>query len=233
MRIKPLLILLIFLISLSPAKGQEAGDVNRDMLFWGFYEFGFRMHRQWAVNFKHQFRLNENISRFDYSAIDAELEFRQSRFLRLYASYRLNTRNHWRDGWRWSQQIRATASLRFNAGDFRFYNRSRLQSGLEDVFDRELNDFNSIFYRNRTRVKYSIDERWDVYAFYEMYFRLGIKHPDESSINRHRYSVGCNFQYNPRENVRVFVMYQDQVRNDRPDQRYFIGVGYTRTIKLY
>lgn len=225
-------ILILCLLLPEVAFAQE-NAVERDAFFWGYYEFEFELPKDFVANFKNQVRLNENATRFDYTAIDVGLLHKTARWLRLSATYRYNLKNHWRDGWLNRHQIRGNISLRHRFDDFKVYNRSRFQTGVEDAFGAASEVGTSDwFYRNRTRVKYYINKRWDVYAYFEAYFRLGAKEPAEQYIYRTRVSVGANFALNSRESIRFFLVQDEQERRNRRSQRYFIGLGYNRTIDL-
>lgn len=213
------------------ANAQES-SVERDLYFWGYYEFEFVLHKDWNILFKNQVRLNENVSRFDYTAIDLEIEHETADWLRLSATYRYNLKNDLEDGWLNRHQVRGTASLRYEVDDFRFYNRSRIQTGVEDAFGVAEVSNNDLFYRNRTRVKYSITNRWDVFGYFESYWRLGARAPDEGYIFRKRYGLGADFEVNSRESIRFFYVMDEQIRNSRPSWRYFMGFGYSRTFDL-
>jgi len=235
-RIIPFVLLVFLLLSklaLAQSEGGEGPDVRRDAQTWNYYELAFRVHKKWQLNFKNQIRLNENMTRFDYTAFNFEANYRAARWLRVSGSYRFNIKNHWRDGWLNRHQVRATASLRHRIGDFKFYNRNRIQTGVEDAFSESDETDSNLFYRNRTRVKWTVTERWDVYGFFEAYWRLGKAPVSEGLLYRKRYSVGANYVLSSRESLRVFAVYQDQVRRRRPDQRYVLGIGYTRTFKTY
>lgn len=207
-------------------------SVERDLYFWGYYSFEFVVHKDWNILFKNQVRLNENISRFDYTAIDVEIEHETADWLRLSATYRYNLENDIEDGWLNNHQLRATASLRYDWEDFRIYNRNRVQTGVEDALAAGEVTNNDLFYRNRTRLKYELSRRWEVYGFFEAYFRLGAPEPDEGFIYRKRYGLGADFEVNSRESIRLFYVWDEQVRGGRPSFRYFIGFGYSRSIDL-
>ncbi len=206
--------------------------VERDAFFWGYYEFEFDVHNDWSIGFKNQMRLNENASRFDYTALDVGVEHKTTKWLRLSATYRYSLKNHWRDGWLNRHQLRGNILFRHKINDILFDNRNRFQTGLEDTFgDAESGD-NNIFYRNRTRVKIDLSARWDVYAYFEAYFRIGPVGADDGYIYRTRFGAGANYTINSRESIRLFVVQDEQVRRSRPSQRYFIGFGYNRTFDL-
>lgn len=225
--------ILIFCLLLPVIASAQEDAVERDAYFWGFYEFEFELPKDFVANFKNQVRLNENATRFDYTAIDVGLLHKTKKWLRLYVTYRYSLKNHLEDGWLNRHQIRGNISLRHKFEHFKIYNRNRFQTGIEDAFSA--NDevgTTEWFYRNRTRVKYYINKRWDVYAFFEAYFRLGAKEPSEQHIYRTRVSVGANFELNSRESIRFFLVQDEQERSNRRSQRYFIGLGYNRTIDL-
>lgn len=225
-----LIVVIVILLCVSQkAHAQEPGAIREDLQSWNYYELQFRVHKKWQLNFKNQIRLNENLTRFDYSAFNFELEYRAARWLKFYGSYRYNIKNHIRDGWLNRHQIRGTASLRHRIGDFKFYNRNRIQTGVEDALGESAETNSDLFYRNRTRVKWNFSLRWDVYAFFEAYWRLGAAPPSEGFFYRKRFSVGTNYVLSSRESLRFFIIYQEQVRRSRPDHRYVFGVGYTRT----
>lgn len=207
-------------------------NAEHDLYFWGYYEFSLDISKKFNLNYKNILRLNENITRFDYTAFNLELEYRHAKWMKVYAAYRFNVKNHWRRGWESRHQIRGTVSLRHKFEKFKIYNRSRIQTGVEDAFGDEEVGNTDLFYRNRTRIKYYIDERWDVFAYFEGYFRLGVPEPDDNRIYRKRYGAGLNFQVNPREQYRLFFVTDQQVRRGRQSHRYFIGFGYTRNIEL-
>lgn len=210
----------------------QEDPVERDAYFWGYYEFIFELDKKWSLDFKNQVRLNENATRFDYTAVDAGVSYDLTKWLDLNLTYRYNLKNHWSDGWQHSHQLRGNIQFSHGIGDFKFYNRSRFQTGVEDSFDLTA-AADDLFYRNRTRVKYDIGSRWDIYAYFEAYFRMGPPEPDEGSIYRTRVSAGANFEVNSRESIRFFFVQDEQVRRSRPSQRYFFGFGYTRNIELH
>lgn len=225
--------ILIFCLLLPVVASAQENAVERDAYFWGYYEFEFELPKDFVANFKNQVRLNENATRFDYTAIDLGLLHKTAKWLRLSATYRYNLKNHWRDGWLNRHQIRGDISVRHKFNDFKVYNRSRFQTGVEDAFGNTAEvGASDWFYRNRTRVKYYINKRWDIYAYFEAYFRMGAKAPAEQYIYRTRVSVGANFELNSRESIRFFLVQDDQERRSRRSQRYFIGFGYNRTIDL-
>lgn len=221
----------ILVLASSHLVAQEQ-NVQRDLYFWGYYDFEFQLHKDWNVALKNQIRLNENVSRFDYTTLDAEIEHETFKWLSLSATYRYTLKNHLKDGWRSEHQVRGTADFSHKLGNFKLYNRNRIQTGVDDVIGDEEASFSQLFYRNRTRVKYSISRRWDAYAYFEAYWRLGVRKPDDGYVYRKRYGAGIDFEVNPRESVRLFYIMDEQVRNSRPSFRYFIGFGYSRTFDL-
>lgn len=230
MNIKAITVGILVLVS-SHLAAQEQ-KVERDLYFWGYYDFAFRLHKDWNVMVKNQVRLNENISRFDYTTLDAEVEYGAFKWLSLSATYRYTLKNHLKDGWRSEHQVRGTADLSYSLGDFKLYNRNRVQTGVDDVVGNEEASFSKLFYRNRTRVKYAISRRWDAYAYFEAYFRVGVRAPSDGYVYRKRYGAGIDFEVNPRESVRLFYIMDDQIRGGRPSYRYFVGFGYSRKIDL-
>lgn len=225
--------ILLCLLILPVALLAQEDPVERDAYFWGYYEFEFELPKDFVANFKNQIRLNENSTRFDYTAVDVGLLHKTARWLRLSVTYRYNLKNHLEDGWLNRHQIRGNISLRHKFENFKVYNRSRFQTGIEDAFGpNEGIGATDWFYRNRTRVKYYVNKRWDIYAYFEGYFRLGVKEPEEHYIYRTRFSVGANFEINSRESVRFFLVQDEQERGNRRSQRYFVGIGYNRTIDL-
>lgn len=222
----------ILILALLPLMiSAQESPVERDIFFWGYYDLSFELHKKWSIDFKNQIRLNENATRFDYTAADLGVSYEAARWLDLNVTYRYSLKNHWRDGWRHSHQFRGNVSLTYRLGDFRFYNRNRFQTGMDDSFDlSEVTD--DFYYRNRSRVKYDINKQWDVYAYFEPYFKIGPIEANERRIHRTRTSVGVNYELNSRESIRLFFVHDEQIRRGRPSHRYFIGFGYSRDIKL-
>lgn len=221
----------IFVLIALQLNAQEQ-KVQRDLYFWGYYDFEFQLHKDWNVELKNQIRLNENISRFDYTTLDAAIEHETFKWLSLSATYRYTLKNHIEDGWKSEHQVRGTADFSYTIGNFKLYNRNRFQRGVDDIAGSEEASFSQVFYRNRTRVKYEIARRWDAYAYFEAYWRLGARAPGDGYVYRKRYGAGIDFEVNPRESVRLFYIMDEQVRSSRPSFRYFIGFGYSRTIDL-
>lgn len=232
-RVKKSFHILLLWALLPMISSAQENAVERDGYFWGFYEFEFEVHKDWVFNFKNQVRLNENATRFDYSAFDLGLTYEAAKWVKLTATYRYSLKNHWRDKWLNRHQFRGTISLRHRIDDFKFYNRSRFQTGVEDAFGIGETGASDFFYRNRTRVKYNITNRWDVYAFFEAYFRMGPVEAGDDYVYRTRFGAGANYEINSRESIRIFVVQDEQVRRSRPSQRYFVGFGYMRTIDLH
>lgn len=227
------IVCLLSLLTILPATLSAQEDaVERDAYFWGYYEFAFEFHKDWSIDFKNQVRLNENATRFDYTAVDLGLSHKTTRWLRLSATYRYNLKNDLESGWLSRHQFRGNILFRHRFDDLLIDNRNRFQSGVEDVFGGADVSSNNFFYRNRTRLKYDFSARWSVYAYFEAYFRLGPVEQDEGYIYRTRFGAGADYTINSRESIRLFVVQDEQVRGGRPSQRYFVGFGYSRTFEL-
>lgn len=116
-------------------------------------------------------------------------------------------------------------------GAFRFMNRNRVQTDLEDEGFTKNSSFSDIFYRNKSTLRYKDLKDVTPYIAYEMYFRLNNRRTWENTIFRNRYVCGVIWKVAKRKRLDFYYMYQQQLRRRQPDMIHVIGISFEQTFK--
>jgi hypothetical protein len=205
---------------------------RQDAAVWAYYEFEYKLKKRWYVHYKNQYRINENISRFDYTFFDVGLDYQPKKWLNISGAYVFNLKNHYKRGLLFRHQVYANATFKYRFGDFRISSRNQIQTNIEDVFSAEEMDAQSLFYRNKIGLRWYVHKKWRIQTTGEVYFRLGIRPPHEDYIYRQRYILGITHRISKRDQIELYYLFQRQIRQRRPDYIYVIGVGYSRTLRF-
>lgn len=235
-KISVIALMMAFVCWLSPALNAQRSDA----MIWASYALDKDLDKKTQFNFKTQGRMRENWSTFDYAFFDFGFSRKVIKGLKVDLAYVFNTKRTFlgkRHVMLPRHQVYGTVRYAFKFGpdrQFKFMNRNRLQTQLEDgQFDEEVNAPFDYFYRNKSTIRWRPNKTWMPYTSYEMYFRLSGFRANEPQIYRHRFSLGTYYYISKRRRIDVYYLYQLQQRRGQPDMRHAIGVSYERSLKSW
>lgn len=212
-------ILMVVLSGLSRGQGQDAA-------LWAGVELDKSIIKGLTANIKFQGRLNDNFTHVDYGFVDLGLSYKLNNYVRFTSAYVMNSKNsavgnNWRLRHQWYGNVRFSYKL----DRFAFHNRNQLQTDLED----SRSSAGSWFYRNKSVVKFALNEKWESFGSYEMYFRLGFRPLHEGFIYRQRYSLGLEYNFTKQTSLQVGYLIQTQLRRKQPDEIYVLTMGFSHS----
>lgn len=202
---------------------------TKDAALWTGIELEKKLGNGFSGHAKWQFRLNENFTHADYTFLDLGFNYSAGDHVEFATAYCFNWKNKVSAGndWVLRGQWYANMTLSGKMDDFKFSNRSQLQTDIEDA----RNSAGSWFYRNKTTLQYKLGGGWAIYGSVELYFRLSKIPEDEGYIYRKRYAGGFKYRISKRNTLEAGYLVQNQVRRSQPDYIYAITLGYSRTFK--
>ncbi len=231
------LIFVFCFVALVSTQAQDEGATpllpRKDAAVWGYYELEARVTKGLWVHYKNQFRFNENITRFDYTFFDVGVDYQPYSWMSLSGAYVLNLKNHMQRGLLYRYQVYGNVTFKHRFRAFRISSRNQFQTNIEDVFvTTEIYNGESIFYRNKVAARWYMNQRWRFQASGEAYFRLGPRPPGEDYVYRQRYILGLRHRFSRLDQIEVYYLFQNQIRQRRPDHIFVVGIGYTRSFRF-
>lgn len=207
---------------------------RNDASLWASFALDKDINKRTQFNFKTQGRMRENWSKFDYAFFDFGFSRKIRKGIKFDFAYVFNTKRTFiGEGFVMLPRHQVYGTLRFShkTGQFKFMNRNRVQTQLEDGQFTQETSPTDYFYRNKSTVRWRPNKTWMPYTSYEMYFRLSGFRANEPQIYRHRLSFGTYYYISKRRRIDFYYTWQLQQRRSQPDNLHVIGLSYERSLK--
>ncbi|MFN3341587.1 MAG: DUF2490 domain-containing protein [Flavobacteriales bacterium] len=200
---------------------------SQDAQLWSSFELEKKLDKHNSLHAKYQFRLAENFSRADYTFLDLGYDYSPNKNIDFSAAYCFNIKNNIERGWTPRHQWYANFTYSKKFGDLKIANRNQIQNDIEDAGRSE----GTWFYRNKTQLRYSLNNNLTPFISAEGYLRLGIRPAQENFFYRTRYMLGLNVKLSKHQKLEFSYLLQRQIRKKKPDFIHAYCVTYSLTIK--
>jgi hypothetical protein len=200
---------------------------THDAQQWSAIEIEKKIDKRNSIHGKYQFRLADNFSRADYMFLDVGYDYSPNKHIDASVAYCINIKNNIERGWVPRHQWYANVSFSKKFGDLRIANRNQFQNDIEDASRSE----GTWFYRNKTQIRYSLNDNLQPYISAEGYLRIGPRPAQEDFFYRTRYMLGMNVKLSKRQKLEFSYLLQRQIRRRQPDFIHAYCVTYSLTIK--
>lgn len=204
---------------------------NEDFNVWSAFSFDRKLRKDTYLHFSTQSRFIENVTRYNFSFFDVGLDKKLNKHFDFTVAYVFNIKRDLLDYWYFRHQLYSNVTYDIGFGDFKFSNRFRIQSDLDDQLALYTNPFSVFFYRNKSKCKFELSKKTSLYVSYEWYYKINNRSMDDLLIHRTRTAIGVCNQLKKRKKIDVYFMLQKQMKNNQLVNTYVLGSEYALRIK--
>jgi len=201
---------------------------QNDFGVWTSVTLRHKFTQRIAVSLEEEFRFNQNATAIAQYFTDASIEYELSKKLEIALSYRFT--NSFQQMY-FSKRHRVYADLSYKTKykQFQFQFRTRLQEQQQDIYSSETGSIPEWYSRNKLTVKFDLRRKYVPYVSAEMFYRIFT--PDQSSnfIDKWRYTIGAEYEFNRIHTLDVFYLMQRERMVNNPITDFVFGIGYTYT----
>jgi opacity protein-like surface antigen len=174
-----------------------------------------------------EFRTRDNLKTADRWSTDLGLSYKVIPYLTLGGGYDFIRYNHATKGWETRNRYYFFATGQYKFSNFKLSLRERFQStnrvGVKET-DTRANP--KLYLRHRLQLEYDIpDSKFSPFVSTELYETLN--DPTGNSLNKLRYTAGCDYDINKRNSLELFYRYTNFKDDDDYSGRHVIGLGYS------
>lgn len=190
-------------------------------------ELSWKMAKRAQLSFEEELRTQQHFSKLERSSSTLGLSFKLSDHFKLGAAYNFIYQQYYRpkkDLWQWEirQRYYTYATASWDVNRFEISLRERFQSTYRQSKDYK-NPKN--YLRSRISVDYDIRRSpFQPYASAEMYYLLKSQ---ESGINRWRYTAGCEYKIDKKNQLDFFYRYTTFADDDNDEENgHMLGLCF-------
>jgi hypothetical protein len=228
---KRIVVFVVLLFSTTSAICQSEYVFDAGM--WNTLSIQYQFKKKFSLNLDQEFRIKENYSRLNLLYTNIGVSYKATKFLKIEPSYRhidkflLDGRISFR------HRLMLDVTLKKKFGNFTISERARYQTEVKNVLSSDRAWSAEQYLRMRTELDYEINYTYEV--SYSCEFRYQIYVPGNDVVfnntwHRMRNVVGVNINFNKRNILNLYYLFQNEFNIDNPENISIAGVQYT--IKL-
>ncbi|HNR20939.1 MAG TPA: DUF2490 domain-containing protein [Bacteroidia bacterium] len=209
---------LLFFFSL-PALAQV-----KDAGLWLNFAVERKITQKVTMELSQELRLNENISELAtaFTEIGGEYKFNKRFSAGLYYRYiqRRQLNDYYLNSHRWFVDV----SYKRKIKKISLTLRQRLQSQVRALETSSESKVPEYYMRTKLTCKLDLDKKYTPFVSGEIFYP--VFNGEDLFIDNHRFSVGCDYEFNKRHSVTLFYMINSEVNVNDPWTDYISGASY-------
>ena len=215
--------LLVLNLSFALLTLTSLGQID-DGKLWSSFTVKHKLSRKATVALTEELRLNQDITQVDQIFTDVGVEYEFFKNFKTAFNYRFINNNKF-TYYEKDHRIYLDASYKYKVKKFSFALRERLQDEYSAIYSSETGGVPTWYLRSKFTIEYNPHSKYKPYAAIESFYL--IDHPKEKSeqIDRLRYLIGVEYEFNRKNFINLFTILQEQVSPQ--NQSVIVGVGYT------
>ncbi len=178
------------------------------------------------VDFKleYEYRLDRNLSSFDKTFLEPEIEVQILNDLKLGAKYRFSY-NKKKSSGELEQRFSVFGNYEYNYGDFEFTLQGTLQYGADDLTFSTGVDGSELVGRYSIKVDYDwFGTKMEPYVKYELFHHLNRK--GGALLNEWKIKTGLQYDLSSNSSFDIFYMFENEFNVSNPVDANVVGLGY-------
>jgi hypothetical protein len=188
-------------------------------------KFQYIPAKKWSMYGSYRLDLNQNISAFRRSNFEIGASYDLLRWLRIGTAYRFVT-SYAREFHRFEWSLSARKSLLNKKFQVAF--TTTVQSNVDYINRDYLAINNPVWvYRNKLRLRYNPDKRWNIQAYAELFARTKRK---ETDFYRLRSGIEASYAFSKKHELSAGYFYQNEFNIRNADNIQAIVLEYTYTL---
>jgi hypothetical protein len=192
---------------------------RQDGGLWAGVQISKDLPRNFSIGGQYQIRLNRNFGNINWHYFYGNVGYRFNKYLAAGLVYRYGTSTRID-----RHAFAVTLTARYKAKDWMVAYRTayqRKQPYFNRSYEPGLEPQN--LWRHRFLVQYSINKRWDIYAFTELFFRFTNQ---RNYLQRLRNSIGVDWEFYKYNTITVAYIFQPEIFEPRPRWSHILGITY-------
>lgn len=201
----------------------SVGQID-DGKLWTSITVKHKLSRKATVALTEELRLNHDITQVDQIFSNVGVEYELIKNLKVAFNYRFINNNKF-SYYEKDHRLYLDASYKYKVKKFSFALRERLEDQYSAIYSSETGGVPTWYLRSKFTIEYYLQSKYKPYAAVESFYL--IDHPKEKSeqIDRLRYLIGIEYEFNRKNSVNLFTILQEQVSPQF--QSVIVGFGYT------
>lgn len=202
---------------------------TEDLGMWNTFSINKDIGDKFSVGIDQEFRLRDNLSTVNLLYTNFGASYKVTDFFKVSMTYRFIDKH--KDDLSWGIRHRVYTDLTFKLrpAKFTISYRARLQAEWRGAgYDDKYGTVPEIYMRNQIKIGYRLTDKIEPYIGDEVRWQIqNPRIPYHNTIDRTRVFGGVNYEFNPRNTVGAYFLYQHEFNVNDPETLYIIGLEYT------
>lgn len=199
------------------------GQIN-DAGLWTSFAIEAKLIKKLSANVSQEYRFNENVSELDTWISEAGLEYKLNKIFRASVNYRYTLKRKTNNLYSPRQRIFVDIKAEKKIKPVIFQFRTRFQEEFADIDRAPDGGFTGFYSRNRFRLKFDLDKKWEPNISLELFSPLRQSQP--FLFDDIRAVAGIDFALSKHHKLDIYYMIQRELNVKNPVTDFIGGIGY-------
>ena len=198
---------------------------QNDFGIWASVAVKHKFSQKLSATLEEQFRFYQNATDIAQYFTDAGIEYSLSKKIKVGLCYRFINSNHqtyYSKRHRWYVDL----SYKTKFSKFQFLLRTRFQEQQQDIYSSDYGYVPNWYSRNKITTKLDLNKKYMPYLSCEMFYMVSAPNTDGSFIDKMRYTVGVEYQFNRVHSLDLYYLIQQDKNVNDPVTDFVVGIGY-------